>query len=109
MGLAADDPAAAAQALRLLELELAVLGDPQHNGALDPELRESRSLLDRLQLAVAGIPAADALAEATEVVRPQPPATPPAVTGPVPVPVRPDAPRRPAARTGPARTSCPCP
>lgn len=85
-GLAADD-LAAAQALRLLEL--AVLGDPRHKGALDPEMRASRSLLARLQLAVVGTPAAGALAEATEAPAPAP------APAPQPEPA-PDAPAPPA-------------
>lgn len=64
VALAGDDPAAARQALRLLELELQLLAGPQHRGALDAELAESQRLVQALRSAVLATPAA-ALADPT--------------------------------------------
>lgn len=51
VGVAAADRTTAAQALRLLELEVRVLDHPQHGGALEAELAESQRLLAVLRRA----------------------------------------------------------
>jgi hypothetical protein len=70
---AADDPAGAQQALRLLELELALLDAPQHGGALAPEKAQSQRLLARLRQALARTPVGEVLAQAPQPGRPAPP------------------------------------
>lgn len=61
VAVASADPATAAQALRLLELEVRVLGDPQHGGALDAELAESQRLVAALRRAALAAGAGDLL------------------------------------------------
>lgn len=64
VALAAQDPASAEQAMRLLELELALLDDPQHGDALGPERAASQRLLARLRQALGGTPVGEVLAKA---------------------------------------------
>jgi hypothetical protein len=54
-GPAPEQPAEAEQALRLLELRVQVLDDPQHGGALADELAESQRLVAALRRAVSGL------------------------------------------------------
>lgn len=78
VGVAAADPATAEQALRLLELEVRVLGHPQHGGALDAELAESQRLVSVLRRAAARVDEAVASLPQPEDL---PPATAPDAAG----------------------------
>lgn len=108
VALAADDPASAEQALRLLELELALLDDPQHGGALGPERAASQRLLARLREALGRTPVDDVLAKAPPV-RTAPAAVPPLVVVPLPeAPVSaPELPRLRSAESSPSSSPAP--
>lgn len=72
VALAAEDPATAERALQLLELELRLLDDAKHDGALRPELVESQRLVAVLRSAVRGAPVGPLLRQLPKESRPAP-------------------------------------
>lgn len=69
---AADDPQAAAQALRLLELEVQVLDSSEHRAELSDAMEESRRLVAVLRAMVSRSPLADLLADLPTTPEPEP-------------------------------------